>query len=160
MKLALALGAALALVSTPTAAYIGLKPNQAPAGSNQTLAFVVERGCGGSPTTRLRVRLPDGVEDAKAVAKEGWKESASRSNAASIRVDEVLWLGGKQEANKPAEFAVSVRLPDTPGATLYFPVVQECEKGVNRWVEVPGPNLSIGARRHPAPSLILLGKSR
>ena len=24
------------------------------------------------------------------------------------------------------------------GKTLYFPVVQECEKGVHRWIEIPG----------------------
>jgi periplasmic copper chaperone A len=159
VKLALGLGAVLALVSTPSAAYVGLKPNQAAAGSIQTLAFVVEHGCSGSPTVRLRVRLPEGIEDAKVLPKDGWKDSASRSNAASTRVDEVLWLGGKQEANKAAEFAVTVRLPDTPGATLYFPVVQECEKGVNRWTEVPGPGLAVNARRYPAPGMILLGKS-
>jgi uncharacterized protein YcnI len=160
VKLALALGAALAFASTPGAAYVGLNPIQAPAGSDQTLAFVVGHGCNGSPTVRLRVRLPDGVENAKALPKEGWKESASRSNASTMRVDEALWFGGKLDADKSAEFAVSLRLPDTPGATLFFPVVQECEKGANRWIEVPGPGLAVNARRYPAPGLILLGKPR
>jgi uncharacterized protein YcnI len=160
VKLALALGVAVALVSAPSIAHVGLRPTQAAAGSEQTLAFLIEHGCSGSPTIRVRVRLPEGVEDARALPKEGWKESASRSNAASTRVDEVLWFGGKLAVDKSTEFSVAVRLPDRPGAMLFFPVMQECEKGATRWIEVPGPDLAIGARRFPAPGLILLGKSR
>ena len=28
-----------------------------------------------------------------------------------------------------------ITLPNAPGTTVYFPVIQECEKGANRWVE-------------------------
>src|SRR4029078_13443230 len=29
-----------------------------------------------------------------------------------------------------------------PGKLLYFPVVQECEKGVHRWIEIPAAGKS------------------
>jgi uncharacterized protein YcnI len=155
VRLAPAAAAALILMSAPAAAHVVARPSQAPAGSDQTVSFFIEHGCNGSPTVRVRVRLPEGVENAKARPKEGWKDSASRSNAASTRVDEVIWLGGKLDANKGDEFAVALRLPDTPGKTIYFPVVQECEKGVNRWIEIPGPNLPATMLKYSAPLLVL-----
>ena len=42
-----------------------------------------------------------------------------------------------------------------PGQTLYFPVVQECEKGVHRWIEIPAPGKDYP---EPAPGLKLLPK--
>jgi uncharacterized protein YcnI len=48
-----------------------------------------------------------------------------------------------------------VRLPATPGATLYFPVVQECEHGVTRWIEIPEPGKTSRDYKEPAPALRL-----
>ncbi len=38
------------------------------------------------------------------------------------------------------EFVISTYLTDSlkPNTTLYFPVVQECEQGVSRWIDIPG----------------------
>ena len=35
------------------------------------------------------------------------------------------------------EFRMVMKLPDRPGTTLYFPIVQECKDGVHRWIETP-----------------------
>ena len=43
-----------------------------------------------------------------------------------------------------------------PGKTIYFPVVQECEKGVHRWIEVPAAGKSAADYPEPAPGLNLL----
>jgi uncharacterized protein YcnI len=41
---------------------------------------------------------------------------------------------------------------------LYFPVVQECEKGVHRWIEIPAAGKSSGDYPEPAPALKLQPK--
>jgi uncharacterized protein YcnI len=44
------------------------------------------------------------------------------------------------------------------GKTLYFPVVQECEQGVHRWIEIPAAGKSSHDYPEPAPGLKLLPK--
>ena len=44
------------------------------------------------------------------------------------------------------------------GKMLYFPVVQECERGVYRWIEIPAAGKSSGDYPEPAPALKLLPK--
>jgi uncharacterized protein YcnI len=44
------------------------------------------------------------------------------------------------------------------GKLLYFPVVQECEKGVHRWIEIPAAGKPASEYPEPAPALKLLPK--
>jgi len=148
--------AALVLLPASADAFVSLKSKQAPAGADYTATFTVEHGCAGSPTVRLRIRMPDGVSAVKPLDAAGWKVSAARARAEpDAAVVEVVWLGGTLEAETPGEFAIAMRLPDAPGTTLYFPVTQECEKGSVRWAETPSPTMLAGALRFPAPALTL-----
>ena len=48
-----------------------------------------------------------------------------------------------------------------PNTTLYFPVVQECEQGVSRWIDIPKEGQSSGGGHDsssPAPGLKLIAK--
>ena len=58
------------------------------------------------------------------------------------------------------EFTFTSAIADElePGKTIYFPVVQECEKGVHRWIEIPAAGKSSGDYPEPAPALKLLPK--
>src|SRR6476660_8728652 len=49
-------------------------------------------------------------------------------------VKEVVWSGGKLAYDNFDEFVTAGLKPDT---TLYFPVVQECEQRVSRWIDIP-----------------------
>ena len=73
-------------------------------------------------------------------------------------VREVAWSGGRLLDEHYDEFVVRVRLPDTPGEVLHFPVVQDCEAGGRRWIEIPEPGRSAHDDDEPAPSLRLLPK--
>ena len=44
-----------------------------------------------------------------------------------------------------------MRLPNKPGATLYFPMVQTCEKGSNNWIGIPAAGQKWGDLPEPAP---------
>ena len=74
---------------------------------------------------------------------------------------EISWSGGKLPDAYYDEFVFAAFLAGDleAGKTLYFPVVQECEKGVHRWIEIPaagraGPTIY----PEPAPALKLLPK--
>ena len=160
---ALALAAAL---SAPTLAFahITLANPQAPVGSYYKAVFNVPHGCKGSPTLKIRVRIPDGVIAVKPQPKAGWKidlvEGAYAKpytlHGAQITsgVKEVSWSGQLPDAYFD-EFVMQTYLTaDLPaGTVLHFPVVQECEKGVERWIDVKEPS------EMPAPHLTLTPKS-
>ena len=66
-------------------------------------------------------------------------------------VTEVTWSGGRLENAHFDEFVLSMRLPNKPGATLYFPMVQTCEKGSNNWTGIPAAGQKWGDLPEPAP---------
>lgn len=72
-------------------------------------------------------------------------------NSVTEGVKEVSWSGNLPD-DYYEEFVVAVYLTDDlqPGRTLYFSVVQECENGVHRWIEIPADGKSAGDYKEPA----------
>jgi len=75
-------------------------------------------------------------------------------------VTEVGWSGGNLPDAFYEEFVLTGTIADDlpSGQTMYFPVVQECEKGVHRWIEIPAANTD-REPPEPAPALKLLQKN-
>ena len=159
---------ALILAASGSAyAHVTANPNEAPADSYFRTALRVGHGCAGSPTIAVRVKIPDGVMAAKPQVKPGWSieikmrklekpVDAGHGRMISEAVDEIAWRGGKLEDAYFDEFGLSLRLPAQAGKTLYFPVVQECEQGVHRWIEVPAQGQTWDDLREPAPFIRLI----
>jgi uncharacterized protein YcnI len=150
-------------------AHVTLEARQAPADSYHKAVLRVPHGCKDSPTVRLRVRIPDGVSGVKPQPKPGWTLQITKVKLATPlddghggkiteTVGEVMWSGGSLPDEHYDEFALRVKLPDRPGATLYFPVVQECAQGVHRWIELPAAGKSGDEMKEPAPALRLTPK--
>jgi uncharacterized protein YcnI len=106
------------------------------------------------------------VSGVKPQPKPGWKLEITRAKLATPLDDghggkiaegvaEVAWSGGSLPDEHYDEFAMRVKLPDRPGATLYFPVVQECKQGVHRWIEIPAAEQRADDLKEPAPALRL-----
>jgi periplasmic copper chaperone A len=153
----------------PAFAHITLEQRQAPADSYYKATLGVSHGCKGSPTQRIRVRIPEGVTSVKPQPKPGWKLEVTRAKLATPLDDghggkilevvaEVSWSGGSLADEHFDEFKMVTRLPDRPGATLYFAVVQECAQGAHRWIEIPEPGKSSREYKEPAPALLLTPK--
>ena len=147
-------------------AHVVTDPGEASPGSYFRTAFRVTHGCHGSPTIAVTVRVPEGVLSVKPQPKPGWTiELRTRPVDPPIKgphghdvretVSEVTWRGGLLPDAHFDEFALSMRLPDQPGATLYFPVVQTCEHGVNNWTTIPAPGQKRSDVPEPAPSVRL-----
>jgi uncharacterized protein YcnI len=154
--------AGLALMPALARAHSTADPSEGAAGDYLRTAFRVTHGCKGSATTAVTIRIPEGVLQAKPMPKAGWTiETKTRSldtpvdsgHGFKIReaVTEVTWSGGRLENAHFDEFVLSMRLPNKPGATLYFPMVQTCEKGSNNWTGIPAAGQKWGDLPEPAP---------
>jgi uncharacterized protein YcnI len=161
---------AVLIGAQPARAHATLDRNEAPADSFFHTFINVPHGCEGSPTLKVRVRIPDGVIGVKPQPKQGWelairKEKLetpvveSHGRTITEAVVEVTWTGKLLDENFD-QFGIHMRLPDRPGQTLYFPTVQECENGVHRWIEIPAAGKSRADYKEPAPFLRLLPKAQ
>jgi uncharacterized protein YcnI len=132
-------------------AHIDPDPVEAQAGSRLTVGFTVEHGCEGSPTVQLDMRLPEGVTDPITESVDGWDGSVDTVDGETI----VTFAGGPLADDVEGTFSVTMTLPPTPDATIYFPFVQRCEVGEIRWIQIPnepGDELD-----EPAPAMTLTG---
>jgi uncharacterized protein YcnI len=148
-------------------AHVTLEQAQAAVGTSYKAVLRVPHGCDGSATTAIRVRIPEGVIDVKPMPKPGWTLSIVKGKYAGTHslyraqvsegVTEVDWSGGRLPDEYYDEFVFQSFLASDlqSGRILYFPVVQECEKGVHRWIEIPAEGQDYP---EPAPGLKLLPK--
>jgi uncharacterized protein YcnI len=154
-------------------AHVTLESQQAPIGASYKAVLRVPHGCDGSATTAIRIRLPAGVIGVKPMPKPGWKldtVSGKYSKPFTLRgakvsegVTEIAWSGGNLADAFYDEFVFTGALAEElqGGQTIYFPVVQECEKGMHRWIEIPtgdSPHDDHSGGPEPAPGLKLLPK--
>jgi uncharacterized protein YcnI len=148
-------------------AHVTLESSQALVGTAYKAVLRVPHGCNGSATTALRVRIPEGVIDVKPMPKPGWTLNIVKGKYAkpyslyhaqvNEGVTEIDWSSGNLPDDEYDEFVFMSFLASDlrAGQTIYFPVVQECENGVHRWIDIPteGSNLP-----EPAPGLTLVPK--
>ena len=160
----------VALVGAASA-HVTLETTQAPSNSTYKAVLRVPHGCHGQPTTAIRVKIPEGAITAKPMPKPGWQLATTRGKYAKTYdsygtpvaegVTEIAWTGGDLPDDWYDEFVFRVALTDfTPGAMVYFPVVQECAGGaVERWIDVPAPGQSDDDLETPAPGLKITPKA-
>ena len=168
----LVLGAAVAAICIGAAsAHVTLETAAAPVGAPYKAVLRVTHGCDGSATVALRVRIPEGMIAVKPMPKPPWKiemvtgkysKTYSFFHGAKLSegVIELSFSGGNLPDAYYDEFVFSSFLAGDlePGKVLYVPVVQECEKGVHRWIEIPAAGKSSSDYPEPAPALKLLPK--
>jgi uncharacterized protein YcnI len=157
----------LACTASASQAHVTLERQEAAIGGPYKATFRVPHGCGDSPTVKLRIRIPDGVIGVKPMPKPGWQLETVKAkydkpykmfhNSVTEGVREVTWTGKLADENYD-EFVLSTYLIDElkPDTMLYFPVVQECEKGVHRWIEIPEAGKPAADLPEPAPGVKLL----
>lgn len=125
------------VLAAPAAAqaHVGVSPDViAPEGS-AVLAFSFTHGCENSPTTALRITMPDGLTSVSPTIDAAW-------DVAVERADNGLVSAVTYTATTPiphdlrGEVTMAVRLGEDAPETLAFPVEQNCETGVNEWVEI------------------------
>lgn len=164
-------GAAVVLGGGPAAAHVTVDPSSTEAGSYTLLTFAFSHGCDGLPTTELRIKMPEQIITAAPTMHAGWHVvkmfdeleepvDDGHGDQHTTRVSEVVW-----HAHNPVEdgyrdaVSIQVKLPDAPGETLYFPVVQICGGGTaeRAWIQRPEEGQDPHELDEPAPSVTITG---
>ena len=167
MRMLRGAGALLALLPAVATAHATLETEKAPANSFYKAIVRIGHGCDGSPTTAVRVQIPEGLIAVKPMPKAGWELTTTAGDyaqaydyygtALTSGVKEVAWTGGSLPDEFYDEFVLRGRLTDfAPGTLVYFPIVQECAAGVHRWIEIPAAGESPDDYDEPAPSVTIV----
>lgn len=166
-KRAFFLAAGMAFATSAALAHATLEVKQATIKSGYKAVMRIPHGCDGSATLKVRIQIPEGYIAVKPMPKAGWtlaitrgkyeKEYVSEGTKISEGVREVSWTGKLLNENYD-EFVLNGTIAGglAPNSILYFPTIQECEKGIHRWIEIPADGKSAGDYREPAPALKLL----
>ena len=168
----LVLAALATFAASSASAHITLENRPAKIDASYKAVFMVPHGCSGSATIKIRVQIPEGVIAVKPMPKAGWNlESIKGKYAAaydyhgsksSEGVREVVWSGGRLADDNYDEFVISTFLTGglKPNTMLYFPVVQECEQGISRWIDIPAEGSAAHGHdsKSPAPGVMLMPK--
>jgi periplasmic copper chaperone A len=169
LKTAIIAGVISAALSSVAIAHITLEKREAPVGSFYKAVLSVPHGCEGAATVKVSVQIPEGVISVKPMVKAGWTLEVKRGEYArpysylhgakmSQGPKEITWSGGNIPDAYYDEFVMQTFIAGelAPNTTLYFPVIQTCEKGEHRWVETPGAAKTGSGHDEPAPGLKLL----
>jgi uncharacterized protein YcnI len=156
--------AAFIAFSSPALAHVSFEHAQASPDSTYKAVLRIPHGCDGQPTLKVRVRIPEGIVSVKPMPKAGWKlETAKgsyvrayqvRGETVSEGVTDIVWSGSLEDGHYD-EFVFQAYFTDAyqPGATVHFPVVQECEKLTEEWTEVPAAGQDAHSLASPAPGV-------
>jgi len=164
-----ALAALFSLAAFSASAHVTLDKKEVPVGSFYKAVLTVPHGCDGSPTVKIAVQIPEGVISVKPKVKAGWSIEVKRGDYAqpysylhgakmTQGPKEVIWSGGNLPDAYYDEFGLQTFIAGElkPGTTLYFPVVQTCEKGEHRWVQIPSADKPGAHLDEPAPAIKLI----
>jgi uncharacterized protein YcnI len=163
-----ALAAAALMISAPALAHVTFENGQATPNSTYKAVLRIPHGCDGKPTLKVRVRIPEGIVAVKPMPKAGWKLETTKGSyvkayqlygeAVSEGVTDIVWTGSLDDAHYD-EFVFQARFTDAyqPGATVYFPVVQECDGATEEWTQVPAAGEDPHGLQSPAPDVRIAG---
>lgn len=131
------LGGAVLAVTVPVAAsaHVGVSPDQIAAGDHGVLTFSFSHGCENSPTTALRVTIPEGLASVAPTMDGDWTIDVERGDDGLVSAVTYTAL-----APIPTELrgavSMSISLDEDSPSTLAFPVVQQCVEGASEWTEL------------------------
>ncbi|MBC9954476.1 YcnI family protein [Leucobacter sp. cx-42] len=165
--IALALGGA-----TAASAHVGATTDTNEAGSYTVVSVSVPHGCDVSPTTKVALKIPAGINAVtptrnafytveKVMEALDTPLTDSHGNEVTERVAEVVYTATTPlPADQRDVFELSLQLPeDAAGEVLYFPTVQTCAEGESAWVQIPADGQDPHELELPAPSFEVVAAS-
>lgn len=159
---------ALMSLAGPASAHVTIGPAEQPAGAYTVLVVSVPHGCDGSPTTQVKIQIPESIPQVTPSVNPGWDVSKtmvkldtpiSGGHGVQLteRVGEVVYTAKTPLADGLRDaLELSLKTPDTPGETLHFPTVQVCEQGQTAWVQTPPAGQPDAELESPSPKVTLV----
>ena len=129
-------GAALALVVPSMAgAHVGVSPDELVAGDHGVLTFSFSHGCENSPTTALRITMPEGLASVAPTMDSDWDIAIERGDDGLVSAVTYTAVTPVPTDLRGA-VSMGVGLDESTPDTLAFPVVQECVDGATEWTQL------------------------
>lgn len=148
-------GIAIALAAPAAAsAHVGIDPGTAQPGDSAVLTFSFSHGCGDSPTTALRITMPEGLSSVAPDVDALWDIDLTRGDDGLV--DEVVYTAIEPVENGLRGTAsMSVRISEDATGPLVFPVEQLCVDGTHEWTQIAEDGQDPHELESPAPVLAL-----
>ncbi len=134
------------LASTSLLAHPVFENSQVSAGVVFKAELMITHGCGNSPTVKVIVDVPEDVLKITPQIKDGWSIETKESKLDTPRevfgmtrtkyTSQIIWSGGSVPVDFFDVFSFIV-IPPANAATLYFPTIQVCEEGEDRYTTIP-----------------------
>ncbi|WP_083451493.1 YcnI family copper-binding membrane protein [Leucobacter celer] len=153
-------------------AHVGASPNTNEAGAYAVVTLSVPHGCDASPTTKVAIQIPDGINAVtptrnsfytveKTMEQLDTPITDAHGNEVTERVAEVVYTASTPlPADQRDVFELSLQLPEeAAGSMLYFPAVQTCEEGELAWVQIPADGQDPHELELPAPGFEVVAAS-
>lgn len=151
---ALTAGLVLA-VPLAASAHVTVTPDAPVAGGYDVLTFAFGHGCDGSPTTALRIDVPEGLDSVTPTIQPGWDIDVERSASDGLVTQVTYTAQEPVPDDRRATIALGVKYADDAASTLAFPVEQLCTDGATSWSEIAAEGEDPHGLDHPAPTVSL-----
>jgi len=146
------IGGALIAIAAPLAAsaHVSVTPDEIAAGEHGVLTFSFAHGCEASPTTSLKITMPEGLASVAPTMDSDWIIDVERA-------DDGLVSAVTYTAVTPVPIdlrgavSMSVGLDEDTPDTLVFPVVQTCVEGSTEWTQLAKDGEDPHSLDNPAP---------
>ena len=168
----LALATSLVALAVPAHAHVFLQSGAGTVGGSYRAVLAVPHGCKDSATTKITVKIPEGLVAVKPMPKPGWNVETKKGDyarsydfmhgmKASKGVQEISWTG-RLDNDFYDEFVFTGFLPAElkTDAPLYLPTLQTCEAGSENWAEIAAAGQDPHALKSPAPMLRLAASTK
>lgn len=144
-------GTALALaVPVAAGAHVGVSPDELTAGDHGVLTFSFSHGCENSPTTSLRITVPEGLASVSPTMDGDWDIAVERGDDGLVSAVTYTALSPVPTDLRGA-VSMGVGLDEDAPDSLVFPVVQTCVEGSTEWTQVAEKGEDPHSLEAPAP---------
>lgn len=135
----------LLLLPSIASAHVVVMPAEVGAGAFQTFVTGVPNEKD-TPTTVLRLVMPDGLQFVTPNVKPGWNIEVKKDGEGdNAKVTELIWTGGEIPAGQRDEFSFSAKVPG-PDTILNWKAYQTYKSGdIVSWDETPSDEAAEGA---------------
>lgn len=129
-------GAILALaIPAMASAHVSVSPDELAAGDHGVLTFSFAHGCENSPTTSLRVTMPEGLASVAPTMDSDWTIDIEKGEDGLVSA--VTYTAVAPVPNElRGAVSMSVGLDESTPDSLAFPVIQTCVEGSTEWTQL------------------------
>lgn len=130
-------GGALLAVAVPSlaSAHVTVSPDELVAGDHGVLTFSFSHGCENSPTTALRITMPEGLASVSPTLDGDWTIDVERGDDGLVSAVTYTALSPVPSDLRGA-VSMGVGLDEDTPASLAFPVEQKCVEGTTEWTQI------------------------